>query len=470
MDNHFDLIIIGGGPGGYVGAIRAAQLGLKVACIEKEKTLGGTCLNVGCIPSKALLDSSEHFVFAKTKAQKHGVKLENVSLDLATLLARKDGVVKSLTQGIDGLFRKHKITRILGTGSLQRRNDKGIEVSAKTDSGTQTLIAPKVILATGSIPVELPILKFDGQRIVSSTEALSFSKVPEHLIVVGGGYIGLEMGSVWSRLGSKVTVIEAQEALLPMCDGQMAREMQKALTKQSIEFRLGTKCLGSKVTGNSVTLEIQKGQEPVQSISGDRVLVCAGRKAYSAGLGLEKLQIETDARGRVRVRSDFSTSAAGVYAIGDLVDGPMLAHKAEEEGVVCVEGIAGLKTHLNYHLIPSVIYTWPELASVGATEEQVKAAGVPYKVGTFPFLANGRAKAMDETEGLSKVIAHAETNLILGVHIFGPRASDMIAEAVAMMEKKATSEDLARTSHSHPTLSEGLKEAAMAVNKWQISM
>lgn len=462
--HRYDLIVIGGGPGGYVAAIRAAQLGMKVACVEKRRALGGTCLNVGCIPSKALLDSSEHYLHVRTKLQKHGINVGQVSLDLEQMIKRKDDVVRQLTQGIGGLFKKNKIDHIQGKGRLLEVSGAEKKVEAVTETGTVLLSASKVILATGSEPTELPFLKFDGKKIISSTEALDLRAVPKHLVIIGAGYIGLEMGSVWNRLGSKVTVVEFQESFLPTMDFQVAAELHKALVRQGIEIRLSTQCLGARAEGSWTMVDIEDRKTKAKtSLEADVVLVSAGRKPYTEGLGLQQAGIRTDQVGRVEIDKHFQTQVPGIYAIGDIVAGPMLAHKAEEEGVAVAEILAGQAGHVNYDVIPGVVYTWPELASVGQTEEQLKAKGIAYKSGVFPFLANGRAKAMDETEGLVKVLADAKTDRVLGVHICGPRASDMIAEAVAVMEFGGSAEDIARTCHGHPTLSEAFKEAALGV-------
>jgi dihydrolipoamide dehydrogenase len=472
----FDLIIIGGGPGGYVGAIRAAQLGMKVALIEKSKTLGGTCLNVGCIPSKALLDSSEHYHYAKTKLAKHGVLTESVRLDLEAMIKRKDTLVRQLTQGIDGLIKKNKVTRFWGAGKILKVDGAIKEVSfspdtANTEHAALTLKAAKIILATGSEPSPLPFLPFDGKRIISSTEALCLQQVPKHLVVIGGGVIGLELGSVWLRLGAKVTVIEFMDKFLPMIDQQMAKEFFSILTKQGMDIKLGTKCLGAKQTADQVHVmtETIVGQKS-ETFDCDVVLVSAGRRPFTAGLGLEDAGIKKDPQGRVIINAHYETSVAGVYAIGDIVTGPMLAHKAEEEGIAAVEIIAGQAGHVNYNAIPNVIYTWPELATVGLTEEQCKEKGLQIKIGTFPFMANGRAKAMDEIEGTCKIIADARTDKLLGAHILGARASDMIPELVSVIEFGGSAEDVARTCHAHPTLSEIVKEAAMHVGGRRIHL
>ncbi len=469
----FDLIVIGGGPAGYTAAIRAAQLGLKTACIEKRKTLGGTCLNVGCIPSKALLESSEHYHQARTKFAKHGIVVSDIRLDLEAMMKRKDAVVRQLTNGIAGLFKKHGITHLNGFGKLVGTEgaDKIVEVTL--DTGPQKIRAPKILLATGSEPSELPFLKFDGKKVVSSTEALELRQVPEHLIVIGGGVIGLEMGSVWSRLGAKVTIIEFQDRLVPGTDRQAGQELTKALSKQGMEFKLSHKCLGAKPgAGEKMIVEAEdmaNGGAKVE-IEGDVILVSTGRRPYTAGLGLESVGIAPDKAGRISINDHFETGVPGIWAVGDIVDGPMLAHKAEEEGVAAVELMAGQPGHVNYEAIPNVVYTWPELATVGYTEEEVKASGVEYNVGVFPFIANGRAKTMDEVEGFVKIIADKKTDKVLGAHIVGPRASDLLPEIVSVIEFGGSSEDIARTCHAHPTLSETVKEAALAVEKRQRSM
>jgi dihydrolipoamide dehydrogenase len=455
MAERYDLVVIGAGPGGYVAAIRAAQLGKKVACVEKRATLGGTCLNVGCIPSKALLDSSEFFEQARHKAARHGVILPKVELDLAAMMKRKDGVVKGNTDGIAYLFKKYGVTPVYGAAKLAGPGKVEVKLN---DGKATTLEAPAVLLASGSEPATLPNLPIDGKHILTSTEALALDKVPEHLVVVGGGYIGLELGSVWLRLGSKVTVLEFLPRILPLTDTEIAGLVQKSLTKQGMTFHLGTKVTGAKVERNvvAVTAQSEKGDLRIEC---DRVLVAVGRRPVSQGLGLEEAGVKVE-KGKVVVDERFQTTAAGVYAIGDLIDGPMLAHKAMEEGIAFAEMLAGQPAHVNYDTVPSVIYIWPEVASVGKTEEQLKEAGVEYRVGKFPFLASGRAKALDETEGVVKVLADAKTDRLLGVHIFGPRASEMIAEAVTTMEFVGSAEDIARIVHAHPTLSESLGEAA----------
>ncbi|MBX7231918.1 MAG: dihydrolipoyl dehydrogenase [Bdellovibrionales bacterium] len=462
----FDIIIIGSGPGGYVGAVRAAQLGFKVGVVEKEKTLGGTCLNVGCIPSKALLDSSEHYSFTQHELSQHGVRVSQVALDLPTMMGRKEKIVKELTLGIEFLFKKNQITRISGTGRLISKEQ--VEV---TDSAgmKKTFLARFIVLATGSVPNSLPGIKIDRQRVITSTEALTLSSVPNHLIVVGGGVIGLELGSVWLRLGAQVSVIEYSPYICAGMDQSMSKRLLQLLKKQGMKFYLESKVTGVEPTQSSqsplqVHFESVKDQQK-QSIDGDFVLVATGRRPYSEGLGLETLGISCDPQGRVLVDDHFQTNINNIYAIGDLIRGPMLAHKAEEEGVALAEILAGKPGHVNYETVPGVIYTWPEMASVGATEEQLKSKGIAYRSGTFNFTANGRAKAMGFTEGQVKILAEsAPSDRILGVHILGPRASDMIAEAVVAMEFGGSSEDLARSFHAHPTLSEVIREAALAVD------
>jgi len=458
----FDLVVIGAGPAGYTGAIRAAQLGMKVAVVEKQATLGGTCLNWGCIPSKALLDSSEHFAMAKHgDFENHGVKFKAVELDLPAMMKRKLGVVKELTDGIQFLFGKNKIEWVKGEASLVSAN----EVKVMGEGGERKLQCKNMMIATGSVPVDLPFLKFDGKRVMSSTEALSIPEVPKHLVVVGGGVIGLELGSVWSRLGAKVTVVEFAPMICSFADQAVAKQMLRVLKKQGLEFMLSTKVTAAKVAAKSVTLQYEDmAENKTGELEADYVLVATGRRAYADRLNVAALGIKTDDRGRIEIDDHFRTSVKNVYAVGDVVRGAMLAHKAEEEGVAVAEIIAGLPGHVNYDTVPSVIYTWPELAWVGMTEEQVKASGRAYRVGQFPFKPNGRAKALGSTDGVCKIIADKETDRILGVHILGPRASDMLAEAVVAMEFGGSSEDLARSFHAHPTLSEVVREAALAVD------
>jgi dihydrolipoamide dehydrogenase len=458
MNQTFDLVVIGAGPGGYVAAIRAAQLGKSVACIDRRAALGGTCLNVGCIPSKALLDSSELYEIAGHRLKRHGVLVNDVRLDLPVMMKRKDGVVKALTDGVAFLFRKNKVTPLHGMGKLLGPGK--VEFTPAAGGEKSVLQAGAVLLATGSEVATLPALPLDGKQIVSSTEALSFGEVPKHLIVVGGGYIGLELGSVWARLGAKVSVLEFLPKILPLNDGEIAALAQKSLSKQGLEFHLGTKVTGAAVKDGTVTVQAETGAEKV-SFQGDRVLVAVGRRPAVAGLGLEEAGVTFDARtGKVAVNDRFETNVQGVHAIGDLIAGPMLAHKASEEGIAFAERLAGGFAHVNYDTIPSVIYTWPEVAAVGRSEEQLKEDGIEYRAGKFPFTASGRARCMDETEGLVKVLADAKTDRVLGVHIFGPRASDLIAECVTVMEFKGSAEDIARIVHAHPTLSESVAEAA----------
>ncbi len=453
--NH-DLVIIGAGPGGYVAAIRAAQLGFDVACIESESELGGTCVRVGCIPSKALLEASELFYQAKNQLGDFGVNVKGVELDLERMLKKKTDVVKANTQGVAFLFKKNKVTRYQGHGRI---TGKG-KVTVESSDGSTELSAKHILIATGSKVAPLKGVELDGDRIGTSTEALSYPEVPGHLVVIGAGYIGLEMGSVWSRLGSKVTVLEYLDRILPGMDSEIAKDAQRLFKKQGMVFSLGARVTGAKVEGDKVKVTVD-GSDP---ISCDRVLLSVGRIPNTDGLGLDSVGIELDKRGRIPVGEHFNTRIDGIYAIGDVIEGPMLAHKAMEEGVACVEYIATGYGHVNYDAIPGVVYTDPEIASVGATEEQLKEAGTPYKKGMFPFSANGRARALGHTDGRVKILAHKETDRILGVHIIGPRAGDLIAELVAAIEFGASSEDIARTCHAHPTLSEAVHEAALAVD------
>ncbi len=457
----YDLVIVGGGPGGYTGAIRAAQLGLKVAVVEKDTTLGGTCLNVGCIPSKALLDSSEHYYFAKEEMSQHGVRCSSVSLDIQALMKRKYRIVGELTRGIEYLFRKNKIEWLKGEGCLLSPH----EVQVKgPGGGTKTFEARHILLATGSVPNELAGVKWDGEQVLSSTEALSLTKVPEKLLVIGGGYIGLEMGSVWSRLGAEVVVLEYADRLCPSLDKQLSTALLKSLKKQGISFLMNTRVLKTTPHKSGVQLLYQDSSGKEHTLNGEKVLLAVGRKPYTQGLGLDSLNIERDKGGFVSVDSGFRVRGhSHIFAIGDLIGGVMLAHKAEEEGVAVAETVAGGVGHVHYETLPSVIYTWPEVASVGKTEEELKKAGVAYRVGQFPFSANGRAKALGCTEGFVKILAQEQSDRILGVHIMGPRASDMIAEAVMAMEFEGLSEDVALSFHAHPTLSEVMREAALNV-------
>lgn len=454
MPQH-DLVVIGAGPGGYVAAIRAAQLGMNVACIEQENALGGTCLRIGCIPSKALLEASELYKMARQHLGEFGIGIESVKLDLTTMMKRKDSVVSSLTNGISGLFRKNKITRYTGHGRIAAPGKVVVEAASPIE-----LDAKKILIATGSISAPLKGVEVDGNLIGTSTEALAYPEVPQHLVVIGAGVIGLELGCVWARLGSKVTVLEYLDRILPGMDNEIATEAQKILQKQGLEFRLGMRVTGAKVVNGKCVVECE-GQPATEC---DRVLLAVGRLPNTNDIGLEKLNVARNQRGFITIDPhSFETSIPGIYAIGDCVPGAMLAHKAEEEGIACVEGIAGKYCHVNYDAIPGVVYTDPEIASVGKTEEQLKDSGIPYKKGSFPFLANGRAKAIGRTEGRVKMLAHAETDRLLGVHIIGAHAGDLIAEAAAAIEFGASSEDIARTSHAHPTLAEAIKEAAFAV-------
>jgi len=476
----YDLIVIGAGPGGYVAAIRAAKLGMKVAVVEKRDALGGVCLNEGCIPSKALLDSSELFAQARDKFAVHGIAADGLRLDLAAMMRRKDDVVKRLTDGVAYLFKKNEITHYSGTAYLNGLDVSGLhEVSVKTkmqlslpdgaeqtsgdSSGIQLLRGKRVLLATGSEAAPLPTAPFDGQVIVSAREALSFDKLPEHLIVAGAGYIGLELGSVWRRLGASVTVIEMLPRILPAMDRQAADSLYRSLRKQGIQFKLGTRIAGVRRIGAKAIVEYNDGSG-AEEIDCDRVLVAVGRRPLTGDMGLEELGVARDENGRVTVDGDYRTSVAGIFAIGDLVAGPMLAHKASEEGVVCVERMDGQRSVVEYEYIPGVCYTWPEVASVGQTEEQLKEQGILYKVGRFNFAALGRARCMDETEGFVKILSHADNDRVLGVHIVGPRASELVAEAVTVMSFGGTARDVALTCHAHPTLSEALKEAALDVH------
>jgi dihydrolipoamide dehydrogenase len=436
---------------------------LNTACVEKESRLGGTCLRIGCIPSKALLESSEKFAEARQKLAEHGVKVGSVELDLATMLHRKEQVVEILCKGVDGLFRKHKITRCLGHARLV-----GGKVSVTDSGGQQELSAKHIIIAAGSKPATLPGIEFDGDRIGTSTEALSYSQVPERLIVIGGGYIGLELGSVWNRLGSKVTVLEFLDRILPGTDSELAGEALNLFKKQGIEFRLGSRVTAARFDkSRGVCVVEAEGAQPLEC---DRVLVAVGRMPATEDLGLETFGIKLDSKGRIPVDDHFRTSAEGVYAIGDCIPGPMLAHKAEDDGAACVEGIVTGYCHVDYNLVPAVIYTHPEIASVGKTEDQLRADGTPYRKGTFPFRANGRARTLADIDGKVKILAHQATDRVLGVHILGPRAGDVIAEAAAAMAFGASSEDIARTCHAHPTLAEAVKEAALAVDGRTISL
>lgn len=456
-NNSFDLVVIGAGPGGYVAAIRAAQLGLTVACIEKEPALGGTCLRVGCIPSKAMLESSEQFHQAQHGLKAHGILVSQVQLDLAAMMKRKTQVVTTLTKGIDALFKKNKVTRFAGHGSLAGPS----QVLVRTDKEEHKLSAKHIVLATGSRSAPLPGVVVDGDRVGTSTEALSYSEVPKHLVVIGAGVIGLELGSVWNRLGSQVTVLEYCDRILPGMDTELANDARKLFEKQGLSFKLGAKVTSARASGTQAIVEAE-GQDPITC---DRVLLAVGRIPNTEGLELAAAGVQTDPKGRIQVDSHFQTTAPGVYAIGDVIAGPMLAHKAEEEGIACVEQIVTGHGHVDYNTIPGVVYTHPEIAAVGKTEEELQKAGVAYTKGVFPFLASGRARALGETDGRVKVLADAQTDRVLGVHILGPHAGDLIAEAVVAMAFHASAEDIARSCHAHPTLAEALKEAAMAVSQ-----
>jgi dihydrolipoamide dehydrogenase len=459
----FDVIVVGGGPGGYVSAIRCAQLGLKTAIVEKYSTFGGTCLNVGCIPSKALLDSSEHYYNASHTFATHGIKLKDLKVDMPQMIARKNEVVEQTTGGITYLFKKNKVTAFQGLGSFIDKNTISIK---KADGSTEQITAKNVVIATGSKPTELPFIKVDKKRIITSTEALNLTEVPKHLILIGGGVIGLELGSVYARLGAKVTVVEFSDAIIGTMDKTLGAELLKSLKKIGMEFLLSHKVTGAKVSGNKVTVTANDPSGKSISLDGDYCLVAVGRTAYTEGLGLDKLGITVYERGKkIPVNDQLETTVPGIYAIGDVVRGAMLAHKAEDEGTFVAERIAGQKPHINYNLIPGVVYTWPEVASVGYTEEQLKEKGVQYKSGSFPFKASGRARASMDTDGLVKVLADATTDEILGVHMIGPRVADVIAEAVVAMEFRASAEDIARISHAHPTYTEAFKEAAMAATE-----
>ncbi|MCM2354642.1 MAG: dihydrolipoyl dehydrogenase [Pseudobdellovibrio sp.] len=461
----FDLVIIGGGPGGYTGAIRAAQLGMKVAVIEKDKTLGGTCLNVGCIPSKVLLQSSEFYHEALHDFDKHGILFSEVKMNLDAMMSRKNKIVSDLTGGIDFLFKKNKITRVLGYGKITSANT--VEVTAQ-DGAKQTLNAKNICIATGSVPVELPFLKFDEKKIVSSTGALALDSIPKEMLVVGGGVIGLELGSVWARLGSKVTVIEYADKILSMMDTDCVNTLVRSMKKMGVTFMTSTKVTGSKSAGGRVELDFETMPDGKKgTIQGDVVLVSTGRKPFTDGLGLETVGIEKDERGRVKTNDHYQTNVKNIFAVGDVIIGPMLAHKSEEEGVAVAEIIATGHGHVNYNTVPSVVYTHPEIASVGMTAEEAQAKGLEVNVGKFLFAANGRAKARGATDGFVKIVADKNTDRILGGHIVGAGASEMLGEIVVAMEFGGSSEDLARSFHSHPTMSEVIREAALAVDKRQ---
>ena len=462
MEEEFDLIVIGGGPGGYVCAIRAAQLGLKTACVESRGTLGGTCLNVGCIPSKSLLNLSENYKKAKKDFINQGIEISNVKLNIDKMMSNKNKSVQVLTKGIEFLFKKNKVTYIKGKGVIFSKQD----VVVYNNNEKKNYKAKNIVIATGSYPTSIPGIDIDEKDILSSTGALSLSSVPKSLTVIGGGYIGLEMGSVWSRLGAEVTVVEYLDHITPGMDREVSKEFQKILSKQGIKFKLNTKVTSVKKQSSQIEVECQdKISNEKYTINTDKVLIAVGRKPYTEGLNLNKIGVKRDNQGRIEVNKKLQTSIKNIYAIGDVIQGPMLAHKAEEEGIAVAEILAGQAGHVNYDIIPGVIYTSPEVASVGKTEEQLKTQNVSYKVGKFPFLANSRAKVNNETEGFVKILADMNTDKVLGVHIIGPHCGDMIAEMALAMEFGASSEDIARTCHAHPTHTEAIKEAALAVDK-----
>ena len=461
MENNFDLIVIGGGPGGYVCAIRASQLGLKTACIESRGTLGGTCLNVGCIPSKSLLNLSDNYQKAKNEFDKQGIELKDIKINVKKMMSNKDKSVQILTKGVEFLFKKNKVTYLKGKGVLFSKNDV---VLYNGDQKT-SYKAKNIVIATGSYPSTIPGVDVDEKDIISSTGALSLDKIPKSLIIIGGGYIGLEMGSVWSRLGSEVTVVEGLDHITPGMDKEISKEFQKILIKQGIKFKMSTRVLSVSKDVNLINVECMDKNKKKEIISAEKVLISVGRKPYTEGLNLNKLGIKKDDKGRIEVNNRLQTNLENIYAIGDVIKGPMLAHKAEEEGIAVAEILAGQAGHVNYDVIPGVIYTSPEVATVGKTEEQLKKENQNYKVGKFPFLANSRAKVNNETDGFVKILADAKTDKVLGVHIIGPHSGDMIAEMALAMEFGASSEDIARTCHAHPTHTEAIKEAALAVDK-----
>jgi dihydrolipoamide dehydrogenase len=454
----YDVVVIGSGPGGYVAAIRCAQVGLKTAIIEKYNALGGTCLNVGCIPSKALLDSSEHYHNAHANFAEHGIEIKGLKPDLAQMIKRKDGVVTQTVGGIQFLMKKNKIDVYHGMGSFESAN----KITVKGNDGkTSTLETKNTIIATGSKPSSLPFITIDKKRVITSTEALTLSEIPKHLVIIGGGVIGLELGSVYARIGSKVSVVEYMDSIIPTMDSTMGKELQKSLKKLGFEFYLSHKVKEVKGGAKEVVIKADDAKGKELELKADYCLVAVGRRPYTDGLGLEKAGVKLDDRGRVAVDDHLQTNVKGIYAIGDVIRGAMLAHKAEEEGVMVAEQLAGQKPHMNYNLIPGVVYTWPEVAAVGKTEEELKKEGVKYKVGQFPFKALGRARASMDVDGLVKILAHADTDEVLGVHIIGARAADMIMEAVTAMEYRATAEDMSRICHPHPTFTEAVKEAAL---------
>jgi dihydrolipoyl dehydrogenase len=460
----FDVVIIGSGPGGYVAAIRAGQLGLKTAIIEKDKELGGTCLNIGCIPSKALLTSSDHFMFAKKEAHKHGIIIENATVDLGKMQQRKDKVVRTMNSGVRSLMKNNKVITFEGLGTISAPGKVSVKGSDGSAGAEQEIETKNIIIATGSVPIELPFAKFDGKAIVSSKEALEFTEAPKKFLVIGAGAIGLELGSVWNRLGSEVTILEFLPRIAIGFDLELSNLLQRSLTAQGITFHLETKVSAAKVENGRVIATATKSSEELK-FEADKVLVSVGRQPFSDGVGADKVGVEFDEKRRIKVDEHFKTNVDGIYAIGDVIAGPMLAHKAEDEGIACVEHIAGKDGHINYDAIASIIYTNPELAGVGLTEEQAKEKGIDYRVGKFPFRAAGRAVANEELDGMVKVIAEAKTDRILGGHVLQHAASELIAEIVSVIEFGGSSEDLSRTTHAHPTLSEAVKEAAMNVEK-----
>ena len=465
-EDSFDVIVIGGGPGGYVAAIRASQLGLKSACVEVRSTLGGTCLNVGCIPSKALLESSEFFEKTSQHANDYGVEVSGVSANIGKMIERKNAIVKKFTGGVAGLLKKNKVTSLFGRGSFAGPN----QVAVTAEDGSQKVYDARfIIVATGSDVIEIPVAKFDGKVVVGSTEALDFEKAPEHLIVIGGGVIGLELGSVWKRLGSKVSVIEALPSILASMDGTVKDTMTKIMTKQGIEIHANTKVKETKVSGNTATVTAETTDGKTVEFKGDKVLVAVGRRAYTDGLNLAAAGVQAEKNGKIPVNDHLQTNVPHIFAIGDVIAGAMLAHKAEEEGVAAAEIIAGKPAHINYSAIPGIVYTWPEVAAVGLTEEQCKEQGLEYRIGKVPFMANGRAACSGNTEGFVKIIADKRTDELLGVHMVGPSVSELVAEVAVAFEFGASAEDLARSVHAHPTLAEVTKEAALAVDKRSIN-
>ena len=463
----YDLVVIGSGPGGYIAAIRAAQLGMKVACVERYPTFGGTCLNVGCIPSKALLESSDRLVEAQHALADHGIEVEGVKLDLAKMMARKDDVVGTLVKGVDYLFRKNKIDGKTGWGTIVDANT--VRVTGE-DGEEEELETEHILIATGSKPISLPGVEVDKDRVIDSTGALVLEEVPEHLVIIGAGVIGLELGSVWCRLGAKVTVLEYLPFVLGgRTDRDVAKQALKTFKKQGLEFVLEAKVTGASVDGQTVTVTYEKDDEE-QTIEGDRLLVAVGRRAFTENLGLDNVGLETNDQGQIEVDEDFQTAVEGIYAVGDVIPGMMLAHKAEEEGVVCVERIKGIGAHINYDAVPDIVYTDPEIASVGKTTQELDEDEIPYKVGKYPYSANGRARAIGVTDGFVKIVAHAETDRILGAHIIGKHAGDLIAELAVGVEFSASSEDIARSSHAHPTLAEIVKEAALDVDDRKLNL